>query len=140
MQSIQSSIKVLPMTAIRTIARSMLAASALLAAGQAFAHPQLLASTPADKAEIAAPARIELQFSESLVVRVSGAKLVMTGMPGMADHAPMSVATRVSAGDNPKTMVITPSSPLVPGTYRVDWRAVSADTHPVAGKFSFTVK
>ncbi|CAG9165186.1 Copper resistance protein C [Cupriavidus laharis] len=125
---------------IRTTAKSVLAVSALLAGGQAFAHPQLLASTPADSAEIAVPARIELQFSESLVARVSGAMLVMTGMPGMADHAPMNVATRVSAGDDPKTMVITPASPLVPGTYRVDWRAVAADTHPVTGKLSFTVK
>jgi methionine-rich copper-binding protein CopC len=125
---------------IRTAARSLFAVTALLAGGQAFAHPQLLASTPADKAEVAAPARIELQFSESLVARVSGARLVMTGMPGMADHAPMNVATRVSPGNDPKTMVITPASPLVPGTYRVDWRAVSADTHPVTGKLSFTVK
>lgn len=128
------------MTPIRTTAAALLAASALLAAGQALAHPQLLASTPAENAEIAAPARIELQFSETLVARVSGAKLVMTGMPGMADHAPMNVTTRVSAGDDPRTMVITPASPLVPGTYRVDWRAVSADTHPITGKLSFTVK
>ncbi|WER44968.1 copper homeostasis periplasmic binding protein CopC [Cupriavidus sp. WKF15] len=125
---------------IRTTAKCLLAVSALLAGGQAFAHPQLLASAPADSAEIAAPARIELRFSESLVARVSGAKLVMTGMPGMADHAPMNVATRVSAGDDPKTMVITPVSPLVPGTYRLDWRAVASDTHPVSGKLSFTVK
>lgn len=125
---------------IRSTAKSLLAISALLAGGHAFAHPKLLASTPADSAEIVAPARIELQFSESLVARVSGAKLVMTGMPGMADHAPMNVASRVSAGDDPKTMVITPASPLVPGTYRLDWRAVAADTHPVSGKLSFTVK
>lgn len=128
------------MTPIRTTAAALLAASALLAAGQALAHPQLLASTPSENAEIAAPARIELHFSETLVARVSGAKLVMTGMPGMADHAPMNVTTRVSAGDDPKTMVITPANPLVPGTYCVDWRAVSADTHPITGKLSFTVK
>ncbi|EAM7373108.1 copper resistance protein CopC, partial [Klebsiella pneumoniae] len=26
------------------------------------------------------------------------------------------------------------------GTYRVDWRAVSSDTHPITGNYTFTVK
>ncbi|EOF3954072.1 copper resistance protein CopC, partial [Klebsiella oxytoca] len=25
-------------------------------------------------------------------------------------------------------------------TYRVDWRAVSSDTHPITGNYTFTVK
>lgn len=35
----------------------------------------------------------------------------------------------------------TASDASVPaGTYRVDWRAVSSDTHPITGNYTFTVK
>ncbi|MDU6439184.1 MAG: copper resistance protein CopC, partial [Pantoea sp.] len=47
---------------------------------------------------------------------------------------------KVAAGGDPKTMVITPAKPLVPGTYKVEWRAVSSDTHPRTGNVSFSVK
>jgi methionine-rich copper-binding protein CopC len=52
----------------------------------------------------------------------------------------MKVAANVSAGDDPKTMVITPAKPLMTGTYKVEWRAVSSDTHPMTGNISFKVK
>ncbi|EYS87866.1 copper resistance protein CopC [Cupriavidus sp. SK-4] len=128
------------MHANRPLIQTLLAATAALASSIAFAHPKLVSSTPADKAEVAAPQKIELQFSENLVTQFSGANLVMTGMPGMADHAPMKMAAKVSGSDDPKAMVITPAQPLPPGSYRVDWRAVSSDTHPVNGKIAFTVK
>ena len=120
--------------------RGLLAASALLASSLAFAHPKLLSSTPADKAEVAAPAKIELHFSETLLPDFSAANLLMTAMPGMSNHDAMKMAFTVSAGSDGKTMVITPTQPLTVGTYRVDWRAVSSDTHRVTGNFSFEVK
>ncbi|SOZ39337.1 copper homeostasis periplasmic binding protein CopC [Cupriavidus neocaledonicus] len=128
------------MQANRPLIHAMIAAIAALASSLAFAHPRLEASTPADKAEVPAPQKIELRFSENLVTQFSGANLVMTGMPGMASHAPMKMAVKVSGSDDPRTMVITPTQPLPPGSYRVDWRAVSSDTHPVNGNVTFTVK
>jgi len=128
------------MTFVLTAARALIPVAALLASAAAFAHPRLVSANPADNAEVPAPARIELQFSENLVKQFSGANLVMTGMPGMADHPPMKIAVSVSGGDDPRAMIITPKSPLVPGTYRVDWRAVSSDTHPVSGSITFTAK
>lgn len=128
------------MKAPRFTIRAALAVAAVLASTAAFAHPKLVSSTPADKAEVSAPQKIELKFSENLATQFSGAVLVMTGMPGMADHAPMKVAAKVSGSDDPKTMVITPAQTLAPGNYRVDWRAVSSDTHPINGKIAFTVK
>lgn len=114
--------------------------SLALLATAALAHPKLVSSTPTDKAEVAAPAKVELHFSESLMPQFSGANLVMTGMPGMADHAPMKVAAKVSGGEDGKTMTITPTQPLPAGSYRVDWRAVSSDTHNVNGTVTFQVK
>lgn len=124
----------------RRAAKALVAASAALLASMAFAHPKLLSSTPADKADVPAPERIELKFSETLLTQFSGAGLVMTAMPGMADHGAMKVAVKVSGGEDNKTMLITPAQPLPPGTYRLDWRAVSSDTHPVNGNITFQVK
>ncbi|WP_061959623.1 copper homeostasis periplasmic binding protein CopC [Cupriavidus pauculus] len=128
------------MQAPRFTIRATLAAAAVLASTAAFAHPKLVSSTPADKAEVAAPQKIELKFSENLATQFSGANLVMTGMPGMANHEPMKIAAKVSGSDDPKAMVITPAQTLGPGSYRVDWRAVSSDTHPINGSIAFTVK
>ena len=64
----------------------------------------------------------------------------MTEMPGMSGQDAMKVSANVSAGDDPKTMVITPAKPLMTGTYKVEWRAVSSDTHPMTGNISFKVK
>lgn len=116
-----------------------LVAAGMLMSALAQAHPKLVSSTPAEGSEGAAPAKIELHFSENLVTQFSGAKLAMTAMPGM-EHAPMAVKAAVSSGSDPKTMVITPASPLTAGTYKVDWRAVSSDTHPITGSVTFKVK
>ncbi len=114
-------------------------AGGLFFSTMAQAHPKLLSSEPQANTQAVSPEKIELHFSEALVTQFSGAKLLMTGMPGMT-HPPMSVDVNVSGGKDSKTMVITPAKPLVAGAYRVEWRAVSSDTHPVTGKLSFDVK
>lgn len=128
------------MSFIKTAVMAAALSTGLLAIGLAQAHPKLLSSTPAEGAEGAAPAKIELHFSENLVTQFSGAKLMMTGMPGMSAHAPMPMPAKVSGSDDPKTMVITPHAPLTAGTYQVQWRAVSSDTHPITGNITFKVK
>ena len=124
---------------MRTLKISLALASGLLLSTLAQAHPKLLSSTPAEGADGAAPGKIELRFSEDLLTQFSGAKLVMTEMPGMA-HSPMPMKAKVSAGSDPKTMLVTPLAPLPAGTYKVEWRAVSSDTHPITGNVTFKVK
>lgn len=113
--------------------------SSLLLSAVAQAHPKLLSSTPAEGETGQAPAKIELHFSENLVTQFSGAKLIMTDMPGMP-NSPMGVKASVAGGGDPKTMIVTPASPLTTGTYKVEWRAVSSDTHPITGAVTFKVK
>lgn len=113
--------------------------SGILLSSVAQAHPKLLSSTPSEGDSGAAPSKIELHFSENLVTQFSGAKLIMTDMPGMP-NSPMGVKASVAGDNDPKTMVITPSSPLTTGTYKVEWRAVSSDTHPITGAVTFKVK
>ena len=127
------------MRTIKTTAVAIALSTGLLMSALAQAHPKLLSSTPAEGADGAAPSNIELRFSENLMTQFSGAKLVMTAMPGMA-HSPMPMKAKVSGGSDPKTMLITPLSPLPAGTYKVEWRAVSSDTHPITGNVTFTVK
>lgn len=123
-------------TAVITVALS----AGLLSSGLTQAHPKLLSSTPADGSQGPAPAKIELHFSENLMTKFSGAKLLMTEMPGMSAHSPMTMPAKVSGSDDPKTMVITPNAQLTAGTYQVQWRAVSSDTHPITGQVTFKVK
>lgn len=124
---------------MRTLKITLVIASGLLLSSLAQAHPKLLSSTPAEGADGAAPGKIELHFSENLLTQFSGAKLVMTEIPGMA-HSPMPMKAKVSAGSDPKSMLITPLAPLPAGTYQVQWRAVSSDTHPITGNVTFKVK
>ncbi|VVQ18537.1 Copper resistance protein C [Pseudomonas fluorescens] len=124
---------------MHTLKISLVLASGLFLSSLAQAHPKLLSSTPAEGADGAAPGKIELHFSENLLTKFSGAKLVMTEMPGMA-HSPMPMKAKVSAGSDPKSMLITPLAPLPAGTYQVQWRAVSSDTHPITGNVTFKVK
>lgn len=122
------------------IAKTAATVAAMAFATAAFAHPKLLSSTPEDNSTVSAPEKIELHFSENLSKQFSGASLMMTSMPGMNHASPMKMAAKVSGSDDPKTMVITPSQPLTPGVYSIEWRAVSSDTHPITGKITFTVK
>jgi methionine-rich copper-binding protein CopC len=128
------------MTRSHFIAKLVAPIAAGLFATAAFAHPSLVSSTPADKSQVSAPATIELKFSETLVPQFSAANLVMTEMPGMANHGAMKVNASVSGATDGKTMVITPAQTLQAGSYRVEWRAVSSDTHPITGNITFQVK
>src|SRR3546814_15064510 len=64
----------------------------------------------------------------SLMPRLSGVDLAMTGMPGMANHAPMKIGGATTAvGEDGKTLIVTLARPLTAGSYKVDWHAVAAD-------------
>lgn len=119
---------------------SVLAAAALIAPLPALAHPKLVSATPAPNATTDATARLQLVFSERLVAQFSGADVVMTEMPGMKMHGPMKMPVKASLAEDGKTLVLTLAKPLPKGSYRVDWRVVSADTHRVQGNYSFKVQ
>ena len=115
--------------------------AALAVAGAAQAHPKLLATTPSANASVVKPGKIELKFSEALIGQMTGAEVVMTGMPGMANHAPMKITGFTAAiGQDRKTLTLVLRRALSAGTYRVIWHAVSTDTHRVQGTFNFAVK
>lgn len=105
------------------------------------AHAALVTSSPAANATIARTNSIRLTFNEKVVARFSGAELMMTGMPGMAKHAPMQMkGLKLAWSSDGKTLTLTNPKPLPAGNYTVNWHAAGADTHRRNGSFSFSVK
>lgn len=117
------------------------AALGLIAPQIAIAHTQLIASSPAANARVAAPTKIELRFNEAVFGATARATIAMTGMPGMASHAPMAITGfTAQMGKDRKSMTLLLRRPLTAGTYLVTWTAAGADTHRMSGTFSFTVR
>jgi methionine-rich copper-binding protein CopC len=114
----------------------VLSASAVLflsGAAAASAHAHLVRATPAAGGTVhEAPTEVVLRFNEklesvfsSVVVRDSSGKQV--------DKADSQV-------DKADRLVLRVSlQPLTPGAYKVEWRALSTDTHKVNGDFTFKV-
>ena len=115
-------------------------ASMALVPTAALAHAKLVSSTPAANAKAAKVTAINLKFSEKLVASTVKTELVMTGMPGMADHPPMKIAYTSAFAKDGATLTLTPKRALVAGTYKVKWSGAGADKHPTGSEFAFTVK
>lgn len=107
-----------------------------LGATPALSHPRLVSANPAPNATIAAPRALQLRFSERLVGRFSGASLALLGPNSSTSVG--GLASRLEADG--KTLTIIPRAPLRAGIYRLNWHAVSTDTHRVQGAYAFRVR
>src|SRR5215469_5015153 len=107
----------------------------LLLAGvvTASAHAELIRAEPAAGGNVGkAPSEVTLHFSERLEGALSSV-VVRDAAGKQVDKANGSVDTK-------DRRIIRVSLPdLAPGVYKVEWRAVSADTHRVNGDFTFKV-
>ncbi len=103
---------------------------ALALASPASAHATLLSTDPADGALLEqAPAEVTSTFDEPVEVRSGAVRLLDAAGTEVSSQA-RSVDTRV---------VLTVPPDVADGTYIVTWRVISADSHPVAGGFSFSI-
>ncbi|MFE7775626.1 copper resistance protein CopC [Streptomyces sp. NPDC057445] len=123
-----------------TLIRLLLVATALfgtllMGAAPASAHAALTGSNPKDGAVLAtAPKDVTLTFSEQVAmgndsIRVLDprSKRVDTGeLQNLCSGSVVKYGVSLNTG-------------LPKGTYTVAWQAVSADSHPVAGAFTFSV-
>ena len=117
------------------------AAATLAFAGAAQAHTKLVASAPAANASVAKQSTIMLMFNERVVPAFSGADVVMTGMPGMANHQPMKITgLKPTWTADGKTLTLTAGRAFPVGTYKVTWHAAGSDTHRMQGSFTFSAK
>ncbi|HEY6220184.1 MAG TPA: copper resistance protein CopC [Gemmatimonadaceae bacterium] len=96
------------------------------------AHATLLSSDPAANAKLAvAPTRIRLKFSEPVDASVSSVQLVASS--GIAR------TLRVASDPHDVAALLAPIDGALRGSYRVVWRTVSVDGHPVDGSFLISV-
>lgn len=118
-----------------TLVLAALLAAFFAAASPASAHAALTASDPTDGAVVAtAPAQITLSFSEG--VAMNGDSIRVLDPQGK----------RVDTGelrDLCSGSIIRYGTALRPGlpdgTYTVAWQAISADSHPISGAFTFSI-
>ncbi|PYY83843.1 hypothetical protein DNK59_19050 [Pseudomonas sp. TKO26] len=105
----------------------------LLAASSAMAHAHLKSSTPAADSNVTAPNELRLVFSE-------GVEAAFTQVKISKDGAPLEVKSLATEGADKKTLIVIPAAtPLRAGEYKVEWHAVSVDTHKSEGSYSFKV-
>jgi methionine-rich copper-binding protein CopC len=107
---------------------------ASLSGNAAFAHAELQSAEPAaGSAATTSPHEIRLTFSEVVIPKFSGVEL--------RDQAGKPISTGKPAVDpaNKNVLVVPIGEELPPGNYKVEWHAVSEDTHREKGNYSFSV-
>lgn len=101
----------------------------LAATPAAFAHAQLLSTSPQANATLAAaPMQVELAFNEPV-----SALAVSLILP---DGGALDLLDQTSSG---ATITVLLPTGLADGTHVLSWRAVSVDSHPVAGSLVFSI-
>ncbi|MEV8600339.1 copper resistance protein CopC [Streptomyces griseoviridis] len=119
---------------VRTLMLLILAVTGMLlaGAGPASAHAALTGSDPAQGVVVdKAPTQVSLTFSEQ--VALSDASLRVLDPKGA--RVDTGKPTNVSG----TTYAVPLHSGLADGTYTVTYQVVSADSHPVAGAYTFSV-
>lgn len=102
-----------------------------LAAAPAWAHSELRGSIPAEGARLTAPpAELTLRFNEP--VQVTFLRLL--------DAAGQPIALRRDPDPSPRREErAIPATGIPQGALRLEWRAISADGHPIRGTLRFTL-
>jgi methionine-rich copper-binding protein CopC len=109
-----------------------LALLVLIPGAPAFAHAQLTGATPKANAVLTkSPTQIKLTFDDDLIALESSNKIEVTNTNGKRVDANNS-----SVLGNQLTVTL---KKLVAGKYKVSYRVLSADGHPVAATYSFTI-
>ncbi|MEY9839623.1 copper resistance CopC/CopD family protein [Streptacidiphilus sp. EB103A] len=124
-----------PRTRVASLATLLGLLLALMLAGatSASAHAALLSSDPAQNAVVrTAPTQVVLHFSEQVTLAADDMRVF--------DPAGKRVDSGSTGhnGSDDTTARVALASGLAQGTYTVAWRAISADTHPVSGAFTFS--
>ena len=100
-----------------------------LAPGAAQAHDTLLSTTPKSGATTAPVQSVSMVFNEAVLS--TGAAVTVDGPDGAVAQGSPSI--------NAATVSQDLRQPLANGSYKVTWRVLSSDGHPISGSFSFVV-
>ncbi|MBT3076896.1 copper resistance protein CopC [Streptomyces sp. CBG30] len=127
-----------PFAAVALLAAlfSLVSGLLLAGAGPAAAHAALTGSDPQDGAVVAtAPKEVTLTFSEAIAVGDGSIRVL--------DPSSKRADTGVEPKDLSDGSTVRYGVELLPGlpdgTYTVAWQAISADSHPISGAFTFSI-
>ncbi|MEV6165440.1 copper resistance protein CopC [Streptomyces sp. NPDC052052] len=127
-----------PFAAAALLATLVVMVSGLLlgGAGSASAHAALTGSDPQDGAVVAtAPQEVTLTFSEQVAMGDDSIRVLDPD----GKRADTAAAPRDLRSGSTVRYGVALHSGLPDGTYTVAWHAVSADSHPVSGAFTFSI-
>ncbi|MCD9880166.1 copper resistance CopC/CopD family protein [Streptomyces guryensis] len=119
---------------VRTLALLLLAVLGVLlaGAGPASAHAALTGSDPSQGVVVdKAPSQVTLTFSEKVATSDDSLRVL--------DPKGKRVDTAKPTNVSGTSYAVQLHSGLADGTYTVSWQVVSADSHPVAGAFTFSI-
>jgi methionine-rich copper-binding protein CopC len=115
---------------VAALAAAPVAGLSLLASPAAFAHDQLVGSTPEDGGTVSTPlTSVELVFSNAIPGEFVQVAVTDAAGGSVVDGAPQTVGDTV-------TQAVTQ---LPDGAYTIAYRVVSSDGHPIEGSVAFTV-
>ena len=126
-----------PLAAVALLAAliSSLFGLVLAGASPASAHAALTGSDPQDGAVVAtAPTDVTLTFSEQIAVGDDSIRVLDPDGKRADKGAPRDLTSGGAVRYGVELL-----SGLPDGTYTVAWQAVSADSHPVSGAFTFSI-
>lgn len=111
--------------------------ASLTMASNASAHAHLESQLPAADSTVSTPKELRLQFSEGVEEKFTKVSITSTAASGktMVEPVPGIATDRTDK----KVLIVTPAAPLAAGEYKVEWHAVSVDTHKSEGSYSFSV-
>lgn len=105
----------------------------ILLCAPALAHSRLLQADPASGANLSKPPKqVRLQFNEPVEAEFTPVK-VLDGQGNRVDQDD----GRIDPNDH--RVVLDDLKDVPVGSYTVEWRVTSADTHPVNGSYEFSV-
>lgn len=104
----------------------------VVAVGPAWAHLDLVRTTPADGATRKTEVK-QVRLFFTVPGQPAGSGIVLL------DRTGRQIPAQLSSPDSGATWIVTPESKLGTGAYGVRWRVAAPDTHPKTGSFRFTV-
>lgn len=108
----------------------------LMAPTNAYAHTALLSSNPKNKAVLhKAPTSITLNFNEPLI-KISGKEISRVSLTDADGKSLALGALQITKG---KIIAPITNRKLPSGRYKITYRVVSADGHPISGTLTFRV-
>lgn len=122
-----------PFASVAALIALLLGAALAMIGAPAYAHDELIGSSPAAGSEVAQlPDEITLTFSGVLLDEAGTTQVVVTDASGtdLTDGDPTLDGTKLTQ---------PLAAGIASGIVTVTWRVVSSDGHPVSDQFTFTV-